>query len=393
MRLIHKRYATWFLLASSASFGNLAMANAEQSAIDNIVQDAAQQLMQQYKIPGLAIALTVDGKQRFYNYGVASKATQQAVTRDTLFEIGSISKTFTATLATYAQANTQLSLTDSPSQYLPQLRGSHFDQVTLLNLATHTAGGFPLQVPDDVQNHTQLMNYFKGWQPKFAPNTYRTYANPSIGMLGMIAAQSMNLPYEEALEHRLFPMLGMFNSFITVPPNKLPLYAQGYDKQDVPVRLNPGVLAAEAYGVKTTSSDLLRFVEENLGITQVEEKINRALMDTRKGYYRLGAMTQDLIWEQYAYPVQLNTLLDGNSNKMIYESNAVTALNPPLAPQQAVWVNKTGSTGGFSAYVAFVPEKKLGIVLLANKSYPNEPRVRLAHRILSELDCCSQAEN
>ncbi|MGB4072736.1 MAG: class C beta-lactamase [Pseudomonas sp.] len=361
------------------------MANAERSPIDSRLQEAAQQVMQQYNIPGLAIALTVDGKPRFYNYGVASKETQQAVTSDTLFEIGSISKTFTATLATYAQASGQLSLTDSPSQHLPQLRGGAFDQVTLINLATHTAGGFPLQLPDEVQNRAQLMDYFKGWQPKYAPDTYRSYANPSIGMLGMIAAKSMNLPYEEALEHRLFPMLGMFNSFITVPANKLPLYAQGYNKQDVPVRVNPGVLAAEAYGVKTSSSDLIRFVEENLGITPVEEKINRALMDTRVGYFTHGAMTQDLIWEQYAYPVQLNTLLDGNANKMIYESNAVTPLNPPLAPQQAVWVNKTGSTGGFSAYVAFVPEKKLGIVLLANKSYPIEPRIRLAHQILSEL--------
>ena len=385
MRLIHKRYATLLLLASSASFGNLAMANADRSPIDSRVQEAAQQVMQQYNIPGLAIALTVDGKPRFYNYGVASKETQQAVTSDTLFEIGSISKTFTATLATYAQASGQLSLTDSPSQLLPQLRGSPFDQVTLINLATHTAGGFPLQVPDEVQNRAQLMDYFKGWQPKYAPDTYRSYANPSIGMLGMIAAKSMNLPYEEALEHRLFPMLGMFNSFITVPANKLPLYAQGYNKQDVQVRVNPGVLAAEAYGVKSSSSDLIRFVEEHLDITPLEEKLNRALTDTRKGYYKVGAMTQDLIWEQYAYPVQLDALLAGNASEMIYENNAVTPLNPPLAPQQAVWVNKTGSTGGFSAYVAFVPEKKLGIVLLANKSYPIEPRIRLAHQILSEL--------
>jgi beta-lactamase class C len=393
MHLLRKRYATWFLLASSAAWGSLSMAAAEQPAFDSIVQDAAQQVMQQYKIPGLAIALTVDGKQRFYNYGVASKTTQQKVSSDTLFEIGSISKTFTATLASYAQAMGQLSLADSPSQYLPQLKGSPFDQVTLLNLATHTAGGFPLQVPDNVQNRAQLMDYFKGWQPTFAPNTYRTYANPSIGMLGMIAAKSMNLPYAQALEQRLFPMLGMTNSYIDVPANKLPLYAQGYNKQDVPVRLNPGVLAAEAYGVKTTSRDLLRFVEANLGGAPLEDKLNRALTDTRTGYYRVGAMTQDLIWEQYTYQVQLNALLEGNADQMIYDSNPVTTLHPPLAAQQAVWVNKTGSTGGFSAYVAFVPEKQLGIVLLANKSYPNEPRIRLAHHILSALDCCAPVKN
>ncbi|APC14977.1 class C beta-lactamase [Pseudomonas frederiksbergensis] len=386
MRLIKKRCAASLLLACTASFGNLAMANAEPSAIDSIVQDAAQKVMQQYNIPGLAIAVTANGKQQFYNFGVASKETQQKVTSDTLFEIGSISKTFTVTLATYAEVNGQLSLTDHPGKYLPALAGSPFDKVTLVNLATHTAGGFPLQVPDQVQNNQQLMDYFKTWQPTYAPGAQRTYANPSIGALGMIAATSMKMPFAVALEQRLFPELGMPNSFINVPTSKISLYAQGYNKLDAPVRLNSGVLGDEAYSVKTSATDLIRFVEANLGVAKVEAKLSRALMETHKGYFQVGPMTQDLIWEQYDYPVQLSALLEGNADKMIYESHVVTALNPPLSPQEAVWVNKTGSTGGFSAYVAFVPEKKLGIVVLANKSYPNEPRVRLAHRILSELD-------
>jgi len=103
-------------------------------------------------------------------------------------------------------------------------------------------------------------------------------------------------------------------------------------------------------------------------------------------------MTQDLIWEQYAYPVQLNSLLEGNSGKVAYETNAVTALNPPQPPREAVWINKTGATNGFSGYVAFVPAKKVGIVVLANKSYPNEPRIRLAYRILNELESGSATE-
>lgn len=376
MRLIQHCWAALLALTST-----VAMASSEQGAIDS----AARQVMQQYAIPGLAIAVTIDGHRSFYNYGVASKQTQQQVTDETLFEIGSISKTFTATLAAYAEVEGKLSLNDHPGKYLPELAGSAFDKVSLINLGTHTAGGFPLQVPDEVQDNRQLMDYLKAWQPSYPAGTQRTYANPSIGVLGMITAASLGVPFASALEQQLFPALGMHNSFVQVPASKLALYGQGYNKQGAPVRLNPGVLADEAYGVKTSSTDLIRFVEANLGVAKVEAKLARALQQTRTGYYQVGAMTQDLIWEQYDYPAPLQTLLDGNSSAMILGSHPVTALNPPRPPQQAVWVNKTGSTGGFSAYVAFVPEKKTGIVILANKSYPNEPRVQLAHLILSEL--------
>lgn len=386
MRSLGKRCAALFLLAASAAFSHLALANPPGPDFDARVQSAAQEVMDQYGIPGLAIALTHNGKQRFYSYGVASRETRQPVDRDTLFELGSISKTFTVTLATYAQAQGRLSLGDSPGSYLPPLRGSALDRVTLLNLGTHTAGGFPLQVPEAIGNTQQLLDYFKAWQPTYAPGSHRTYANPSIGLLGMIAAKALNLPFDAALKQRLFPELGMPDSHIQVPASKLPRYAQGYNKEDAPVRLNPGVLAAEAYGVKSSARDLIHFVEAQLGRTETGPTLARALADTRRGYFQLGAMTQDLIWEQYRYPVTLETLLQGNANTLAYESHAVTALNPPLPPQDAVWVNKTGSTNGFSAYLAFVPAKQLGIVLLANKNHPNEARVRLAHRILSELE-------
>jgi beta-lactamase class C len=373
------------VVACSLMFGGLAMADAKNSVIDVSVTDKAAAVMQQYKIPGMAIAVTVNGQQHFYNFGVTSRDTREPVSRDTLFEVGSISKTLTATLATYAQANGQLSLTDHPGQYLPQLQGSAFDQVTLMNLATHTAGGFPLQVPDEVTNTQELMAYMKAWQPEYKTGEKRTYANPSIGMLGMITAKAMDMPFEQAMEQQLLPRLGMNNTWLTVPADKMPLYAQGYNKVDQPVRLKGGVLGAEAYGIKSSTSDMLHFVEANMDMTQAEPAIKRALATTHNGYFKLGSMTQDLIWEQYAYPAPLDALVTGNSNTMAYETLPASPINPPVAAQQSVWINKTGSTNGFGGYVAFVPGKKLGIVILANKNYPNEARVKLAYDILSHL--------
>ncbi|WP_445656954.1 class C beta-lactamase [Achromobacter sp. NCFB-sbj8-Ac1-l] len=372
--------------ASSGSAANVPTAPAAPTAAAPVIDAAVLEVMRQYDIPGMAIAVTRNGQQRFFNYGDASRAPRKPVSPDTLFELGSISKTFTVTLAGYAEASGKLSLGDSPARYVPELQGTDFAKTTLINLATHTAGGFPLQVPDAVQDMAQLMAYLKAWTPQYAPGTHRTYANPSIGMLGVVAARSLGQPYVAALEQGLFPKLGLRSTYVNVPPEKMPDYAWGYDKQNAAVRVNPGVLADEAYGVKSTARDMIRFVEVNLGVAPADAAIQRAIAATHTGYYQLGAMTQDLIWEQYRYPVSVDDLVAGNSAKVAFETLPVQAVQPPSAPQEAVWINKTGATNGFGAYVAFVPSRKLGIVILANRNYPNEACVRLALSVLEKIN-------
>ena len=71
---------------------------------------------------------------------------------------------------------------------------------------------------------------------------------------------------------------------------------------------------------------------------------------------------------------------------MAMEPHKVNWLTPAQAPHANSLVNKTGSTNGFGAYVAYVPSKGLGVVILANKNYPNAERVKLAYEILSTMD-------
>lgn len=357
----------------------------DPSRIKETVDNAIQSVMQTYKIPGMAVAVSVNGKRYFYNYGVTSRDTKHPVTNETLFEIGSISKTLTATLATYAQAEGKLSLSDSPGKYLPSLQGSSLDQVTLLHLGTHTAGGLPLQVPDHISNADQLIDYFKTWQPAYPAGTHRMYSNPSIGLLGMVAAKSLQEPFEEAIEKKLFPALGMTHSYLHVPATQMKNYAQGYTRKDAPMRLNPGVLASEAYAVRSSTTDMISFLEANMQITKLDEKLQRAIADTHKGYFQSGEMVQGLIWERYPYPVELQQVLAGNADTMVYHPNATSRLDPPSQQTNAL-INKTGSTNGFAAYVAFIPAKKLGIVMLANKNHPVDARVTAAYRILTALD-------
>ena len=363
-----------------------ATAGIDRSQIKSVIDNAVRPLIQQYDLPGMAIAVTRDGERYFYNAGVTSRETRQPVTSNTLFEIGSISKTFTATLTTYAQQDGTLSLDDKLSKHLPALSGSSFEHISLLNLATHTAGGLPLQVPDDIHANNQLMTYLRQWRPAFDAGTHRTYSNISIGLLGVVAAASMRLPFEDAIEKKLFPGLGMTHSYIRMPAEQTQQYAQGYTKKDAPVRLNPGVLGSEAYGVKSDAADMIRFIEANMQMLALDPKVQKAVIDTHAGYFKAGDMTQGLIWEQYPYPVDLKQVLSGNSEAMVYESTPVTRLDPPLPTAANVMINKTGSTNGFAAYVAFIPAKKLGIVMLANKNYPVAARVTAAYRILTALD-------
>ena len=113
--------------------------------------------------------------------------------------------------------------------------------------------------------------------------------------------------------------------------------------------------------------------------------MQQAIATTHTGYYKVGDMTQGLGWEFYNYPVTLDTLLAGNSTQMAMEAHKVQWLNPPQPQPESVLINKTGSTSGFGAYVAYVPSKDIGIVILANKNYPNPERIKIAHTILSAL--------
>src|SRR5260370_27659393 len=180
----------------------------------------------------------------------------------------------------------------------------------------------------------------------------------------------MGRDFGPLMERRLFPKLGMRNSYINVPQAKMVEYAQGYTKENAPTRMATGVLSSEAYGIKATAPDMVRFVEANMNSIRVDKKFQRTVTETHTGYFKAGPMTRDLIWEQYQYPVALKTLLEGNSPAIIFNATVVTEIHPPGGPREDVWINKTGSTNGFGAYVALVPEKRLGIVILANKNHP-----------------------
>ena len=269
----------------------LAQPNKLHATVDAAVQPA----IEQYRIPGLAVAIVHKGERHFFNYGVASRDSGLAVDEHTLFELGSVSKLFTATLGAYAQAEGKLRLDDPASQHLPALRGSAFDRISLLDLATYTPGGLPLQFPDAVSSERQMLDYYRAWQPAYPAGSQRLYSNPSIGLFGHLAAASLGKPFDQLLEGQLFPQLGMMESHVRVPQGQMARYAWGY-RDDQAIRVQPGPLDAEAYGIKSSVTDMTRFLDAHLGNLTLEGEITAALARTRRSDYDTAHYAQAMIW-------------------------------------------------------------------------------------------------
>jgi beta-lactamase class C len=373
------------VLASLCLLPAASHAAPDAAAIRNAVDKAIKPLMAQHDVPGMAVAVTVDGKATFFSYGLASKEQHVPVNENTLFELGSVSKTFNATLGCYARVQGKLSFDDHPGAYMPQLKGSAIDRASLLELGTYTAGGLPLQMPDEVNDDAQMRTYFRNWTPDAGPGTQRRYSNPSIGLFGHLTAVALHSSFADAVEGTLFPALGLKHSHIRVPAAAMEDYAWGYNSANKAVRVNPGVFDAEAYGVKSSAADMIRFVQANIDPSRLAEPMRQAVECTHTGWFRIGDTVQGLGWEQYRAPVTLAQLQAGNSEKMSRGLNPATRLQPPQAAPRGTLFNKTGATGGFGAYVLFVPDQRVGIVMLANKNYPIPARVDAAYAILGEL--------
>ncbi|EOX7394957.1 ACT family cephalosporin-hydrolyzing class C beta-lactamase [Enterobacter quasiroggenkampii] len=378
-----KKTLSCALLLSVASTAFAAPMSEKQLA--EVVERTVMPLMNAQAIPGMAVAVIYQGQPHYFTFGKADVAANKPVTPQTLFELGSISKTFTGVLGGDAIARGEIALGDPVTTYWPELTGKQWQGIRMLDLATYTAGGLPLQVPDEVTDTASLLRFYQNWQPKWKPGTTRLYANTSIGLFGALAVKPSGMSYEQAMTTRVFKPLKLDHTWINVPKAEEAHYAWGY-RDGKAVHVSPGMLDAEAYGVKTNVQDMASWVMVNMMPDSLQDSpLKHGIALAQSRYWRVGAMYQGLGWEMLNWPVDAQTVVGGSDNKVALAPLPAREVNPPAPPVKASWVHKTGSTGGFGSYVAFIPEKQLGIVMLANKSYPNPARVEAAYRILDAL--------
>ncbi|HCV3126674.1 TPA: ADC family extended-spectrum class C beta-lactamase [Acinetobacter baumannii] len=367
-----------FIFSTSIYAGN----TPKDQEIKKLVDQNFKPLLEKYDVPGMAVGVIQNNKKYEMYYGLQSVQDKKAVNSSTIFELGSVSKLFTATAGAYAKNKGKISFDDTPGKYWKELKNTPIDQVNLLQLATYTSGNLALQFPDEVKTDQQVLTFFKDWKPKNPIGEYRQYSNPSIGLFGKVVALSMNKSFDQVLEKTIFPALGLKHSYVNVPKTQMQNYAFGYNQENQPIRVNPGPLDAPAYGVKSTLPDMLSFIHANLNPQKYPADIQRAINETHQGFYQLETMYQALGWEEFSYPAPLQTLLDSNSEQIVMKPNKVTAISKEPSVKM---YHKTGSTNGFGTYVVFIPKENIGLVMLTNKRIPNEERIKAAYAVLNAI--------
>ncbi|WP_139844335.1 ADC family extended-spectrum class C beta-lactamase [Acinetobacter baumannii] len=367
-----------FIFSTSIYAGN----TPKDQEIKKLVDQNFKPLLEKYDVPGMAVGVIQNNKKYEMYYGLQSVQDKKAVNSSTIFELGSVSKLFTATAGGYAKNKGKISFDDTPGKYWKELKNTPIDQVNLLQLATYTSGNLALQFPDEVKTDQQVLTFFKDWKRKNSIGEYRQYSNPSIGLFGKVVALSMNKPFDQVLEKTIFPALGLKHSYVNVPKTQMQNYAFGYNQENQPIRVNPGPLDAPAYSVKSTLPDMLSFIHANLNPQKYPADIQRAINETHQGRYQVNTMYQALGWEEFSYPATLQTLLDSNSEQIVMKPNKVTAISKEPSVKM---YHKTGSTTGFGTYVVFIPKENIGLVMLTNKRIPNEERIKAAYAVLNAI--------
>lgn len=317
------------------------------------LDQAVEQAMKEYGVPGMAVGIMRDGTIDSRGYGVASIETNQGVTADTLFQIGSISKVFTTTCVMTFVEEGKLDLDKPVVTYLPDLKlGDEEAQrtITLRHLLTHTSGleGDRFNdygLGDDAL--TKAIAEFNTLRQITRPGELWTYCNSGFYLAGRVIEAVAEKPYEQVMRERIFEPLGLEHAFffaheaivypVAVGHNPV---KPGSDEIEIARHYNLPRCVNAAGGIISNVGDLLKFAHFHMGDGTVGDK--RVLSHKSLEEMQTPQTEAANFAEHYGLGWALATE-DGTKV-----------------------VSHGGSTNGFQAELALVPSKNFAIAMLTN---------------------------
>jgi CubicO group peptidase (beta-lactamase class C family) len=202
------------------------------------LDDAIEREMARRHVPGLALLVLQHGKiVRERSYGLANVEHGVPVTPRTLFQSGSVGKTFTAALILLLAEDGKLRLDDPVSRHLPESPPA-WSGITIRHLLTHTSGlGDPYQKIDLRKDYSdaELIALEATLPLQFAPGERFSYSNAGYHLLGFIATRVGGKHWAEQLRERVFAPLGMDARLIS-EADIVPHRAAGYEWADGKLR-------------------------------------------------------------------------------------------------------------------------------------------------------------
>jgi len=317
------------------------------------------------KFVGIEVGVLLDGRKNTFGFGYKAAAAKESPDEDSIFEIGSITKVFTAVLLAQLKAEGLVSLEDPVRKHLPdgvKVPSRNGKIIRLHHLATHTSGlpTLPSNLnPRDPENPygdykvEDLEKFIGRAKLRRDPGEAFDYSNVGVGLLGHLLASRAGLSYEEAVISRICAPLGMKDTGIALSEDQKTRLLPGHssDGKRVPYWDVPALAGAGA--LRSSVVDMLRFLEASLG--SAPTPLLGALSETQIPRARAGGgMSVGLGWH----------------------------ISPLGTKDKATLHWHNGGTGGFSSFAGFVKERGLGVVVLSNAA---EQVDTLAHSILIPL--------
>lgn len=317
----------------------LAMVSAEVRA--DKVDDFLKAEMEKQQIPGLALMVIKDGKPiKTEGYGVANLEWNVPVTTDTVFEIGSMTKQFTAACILLLAEDGKLSLDDKISQHLKNTPSAWAD-ITIRHLLTHTSGIKNYTVLDgfELSKHltqAQFIEKMSALPLAFQPGTSWSYCNSGYNLLGFIIENASGKSYWDYLRERIFQPLQMTNTTSRLPSIIVPHRAAGYELTNH-VHINRDYDLTDLFSAGAIISTITDIAKWNAALS---------------GDALLKASSKEQWWT----PVKLN---DGKT-----KNYGFGWFLDPLDGHKDI--GHGGSTSGFSSTIQRFPDDKLSVLILTN---------------------------